>query len=832
MRGDGDLRDRRRISRTRMSMEDMNRVNGDEVFGVAFSEAPKKGNAAGRAAVTSKGNRQEPSSDAWDETSTSGARQSTFPSARSEESQVAVAEMRTAAIDPDLHSTSQKTNRASSASKGAESGSGHPPKGQNGRSAASGGGFPPVTSPVTPSVKARARGRPPTTRNKVNGAQKKANPNKIQSVGRLPEVASGSEGQVFNGLHNGIGKRGVHGGGQRSRKGNERVPPTPSAGSKSRRAAGYKSTKSNTVRLRRFSPGVRNKISEGSAAPKLPGMKSGTRREKAAAESLSRTVGAREIVAASKTAAAGSSGSVADSVEEKNTNWGSERTAVEAFSSAATVDVPLAVVEASTRTEAAAGANGVVGHVRRRRCPPTVGFVNGFSDIPRDDEINVGGQYDKTLRSKSDSPYTVLDSLIRSLSDSLPSSARSGIDQAGPRLAGGQSRSDRESSRAGTKIVAGRSEGVGGATVDSRVDNVMVRRPRGVNDGYAGQSTRKANVPSPDPSQLGPSPYSKLDPPQKCVSVKFDPNAETLVSCITTDTDAYGPALHGDAAGNMSRAAIAAYLERWVLMAVKHGVLPRELRALLQDSQPQDAVAASDGVGSPRGETGDDRARVGGADVHVTGRVSDLDLMDGIGRNAQPSASWTKYGWKRLDSPSSLGDVNGGSPWSDGECNGSGSGKSSARVPSGAWSSTDMERGVRDVEGAGEKDEEQEEEEEMESVAEALIGGQGRGGDNPDSEWNIRLGGRQGVRRPSRHRLGGHGKGSSRASEESVDSSLGWRVLEAVEERFESRLHPPRIVVIGDVHGCTDELKDLVREVEYWPGDLLLFLGDLVSPVC
>lgn len=57
--------------------------------------------------------------------------------------------------------------------------------------------------------------------------------------------------------------------------------------------------------------------------------------------------------------------------------------------------------------------------------------------------------------------------------------------------------------------------------------------------------------------------------------------------------------------------------------------------------------------------------------------------------------------------------------------------------------------------------------------------------------------------------------------------TLGNRVLRAVEKR---RL-APRIIVIGDVHGCLDELKELVKKVAYWPGDLLLFLGDLVSVV-
>ena len=39
----------------------------------------------------------------------------------------------------------------------------------------------------------------------------------------------------------------------------------------------------------------------------------------------------------------------------------------------------------------------------------------------------------------------------------------------------------------------------------------------------------------------------------------------------------------------------------------------------------------------------------------------------------------------------------------------------------------------------------------------------------------------------------------------------------------------PRVIAIGDVHGCVDELRALLRKCEYSPGDLVLFLGDLVS---
>jgi hypothetical protein len=38
-----------------------------------------------------------------------------------------------------------------------------------------------------------------------------------------------------------------------------------------------------------------------------------------------------------------------------------------------------------------------------------------------------------------------------------------------------------------------------------------------------------------------------------------------------------------------------------------------------------------------------------------------------------------------------------------------------------------------------------------------------------------------------------------------------------------------RVICIGDVHGCIDEVCDLLRKVNYAPGDQVLFLGDLVA---
>eukprot|EP01084_Bolivina_argentea_P083893 151867_1 len=63
-------------------------------------------------------------------------------------------------------------------------------------------------------------------------------------------------------------------------------------------------------------------------------------------------------------------------------------------------------------------------------------------------------------------------------------------------------------------------------------------------------------------------------------------------------------------------------------------------------------------------------------------------------------------------------------------------------------------------------------------------------------------------------------------AEQESESSLVNLLYDAVRERLKSRY--PRVIVVGDVHGCINELKELIRHVEYHPGDLLVFLGDLV----
>lgn len=56
---------------------------------------------------------------------------------------------------------------------------------------------------------------------------------------------------------------------------------------------------------------------------------------------------------------------------------------------------------------------------------------------------------------------------------------------------------------------------------------------------------------------------------------------------------------------------------------------------------------------------------------------------------------------------------------------------------------------------------------------------------------------------------------------------LGPLLMDAATER--ARQRQPRVIAIGDVHGCIDELQALLRRCCFQPGDLVVFLGDLVS---
>lgn len=79
---------------------------------------------------------------------------------------------------------------------------------------------------------------------------------------------------------------------------------------------------------------------------------------------------------------------------------------------------------------------------------------------------------------------------------------------------------------------------------------------------------------------------------------------------------------------------------------------------------------------------------------------------------------------------------------------------------------------------------------------------------------------------------GGNGGVFADYSENGIASApfkgvLGPSLLDATIKRSLQR--EPRVIAIGDVHGCIDELQALLRKCDYQPGDLVIFLGDLVS---
>lgn len=425
--------------------------------------------------------------------------------------------------------------------------------------------------------------------------------------------------------------------------------------------------------------------------------------------------------------------------------------------------------EESSSTERSMAGDQGRSKPRSRKCPPSVGFVDGFRDSRLEEGAACSsGNESVGIAGNGKTGPPGVEALIRALSDPLKSAPQ--------RWHSGAS-----------------------ASANSLPNSAVNYQSEGVSEAKPSSQRQKTTKPQPDASQLYPGAVgarideqSRIDPPSKSVSISFDPEANTPLSCITLNTDSFGEALHSHSVKNMSRADVASHLEKWVLVSVKHGVAPRELQALFQETQGKGA-----GEVSGRGDIG---GRKGGGGRWGYGRRSDEDATGG---------SWTRYGWKRLNPP-----------------------------PEGLRTASDSE----DCSSFGQCDDplgptESEEEEMMESVAEALVGG-GGGWNIPNIEMRespevdsvfdptdtdppyLSSLERTGVAGGASHEVKGDAEETS---------SLGLRVLEAVEARFKSGLHPPRIIAIGDVHGCLEELKDLVRKVEYWPGDLLLFLGDLVS---
>lgn len=554
----------------------------------------------------------------------------------------------------------------------------------------------------------------------------------------------------------------------------ERGAPDPTAGGKQRE------TKGDGIRMRRFLPGARaaaraeHGSDVGAGVSPLADVAAAAAAEARTAPDVSRVTGADAGLAA----VAG--GVFADGAGAEQEAAGAKK-------------------GGGNRSTASRSSKGTR---HQRRCPPAVGFVSGFRGAPLDDTVQGGGSVavNGEAATKGKGRPVGVDALIRALCEPVKPRSRQHLVAPPHEETAGVGRDNN-----GAFYVA--SESGSGARKSDPHEKHRKSYVRAAADGNLLNPQSRAD-------------RSRLDPPMNWVSVRFDPEADTLMSSITTNSDVYGEALSEDKVRGMSRPELAAYLERWVLIAVKHGVAPRELRALVLGEQP-DALNLNS-------------ARIPGAGL-AAGALAGRFKGDAAGKPASNS-SWTKYGWKRLDAPSSRSKAAASSSAVSGSDDNGGAAETEVSGPGGSGGVGVPGVAVKGVE-EGQEDEELEEEE-MENVAAALVGGDGTDnwgvlvdGGSPrgaaaESRGDISKGDRVPGRRQSVNGEVG-AAGAVMDGEEDV-GSLGWRVLEAVEARFASRVHPPRIIAIGDVHGCLDELKDLVRKVEYWPGDLLLFLGDLV----
>ena len=146
----------------------------------------------------------------------------------------------------------------------------------------------------------------------------------------------------------------------------------------------------------------------------------------------------------------------------------------------------------------------------------------------------------------------------------------------------------------------------------------------------------------------------------------------------------------------------------------------------------------------------------------------------------------------------------------------------------------DVEEPILEVESDDDEDEREDDEEEEDDDRETKGNLEGPNPSNIDDEEDVPFGlpGSCDFSPDDIYLSGGNGGVFFDYSEENMKASpysgyLGPLLVDAVVERAKQR--QPRVIAIGDVHGCLDELQALLRRCDYRPGDLVVFLGDLVS---
>ncbi len=293
------------------------------------------------------------------------------------------------------------------------------------------------------------------------------------------------------------------------------------------------------------------------------------------------------------------------------------------------------------------------------------------------------------------------------------------------------------------------------------------------------------------------------DPKEKLVSVIYNRNARDIFSWISLSTHRYGPMLDRKRASSTTHEETMDWLKSWVFTSDRHGVLPADLALVLEDHVGYCNSSNNSAIQRKTFENEN-----GGEDEEIQG----LCLWPGV----EEERDKKKRGEECSEcSSSSLAQSSNGDD---------------------VFDSADMalERDEISEDGAMADDEEDLAEDVIE---EKMVFPTNLKDSSRHSSTRVKAAASSATTSDAissnEPESGGEREGLLDGKEPSVvvkaeqeSESLGNLLYDAVRERLKTR--HPRVIVVGDVHGCINELKELIRRVEYHPGDLLVFLGDLV----
>lgn len=386
------------------------------------------------------------------------------------------------------------------------------------------------------------------------------------------------------------------------------------------------------------------------------------------------------------------------------------------------------------------------------------------------------------------------------------------------------------------------------ATNNSDSSNIFAPSPgSGKKEGGGGNNEGKVEPPS------------RVDPPQRCVEVLYNRNAPDIFSWITTSSSAFGTVLDAEHAGHMKARERGEWALQWLRTAYQYKVAPPDLVAL--------AVAA--------GEPGYDllpprpppRRDIGVTGAAYTWRHEEVWSKDGVSVKSSSGSEKDAGIGERSGVKAASGAVNSGN-------------RAGSRLEEEAVGEKERKSAAERLAEDGDEEDYAGEEmvEEKVVLVDDIAATSGSNDDEAlvDSGVELEEGGMwiwQKIAATPQNEIDMFGSTDSELLNVEVDAendgdiedsvsvsceenekesstsstvkstrgmgfsnakrkgggkaALGSQLLKAIASRMKE--HPPKVIVIGDVHGCIDELKDLLVAADYRPGDLLLFLGDLVA---